>query len=144
MVEKSISERFPYFFKLESNDLQWYETMGFNDVSELDDVSEELIWAAGKHIKQTLVEKPEEDTFTNYSCDFMFGATWYFTNIHILKILPIEQLENAIIIAQTKYAKEDCKDVFPDETWTLSEAYEFVNMTKGFFLDGIEWAMKNK
>lgn len=143
MKEKSITERFPYLFKLESGDLQWYESMGFIDVSELDDVSEELISAATEYARRILVD-PDENEFSDCSYDFMFGATWYFTNSHILQQLPNEQSENAIVIAQIKYAKEDCENVFPDEIWTLSEAYDFVYSSKSFFLNGVDWAEKYK
>ena len=140
MKEKSIAERFPYLFKLESGDEAWYESMGVIEEPELDSVSDELVSAAGEHVARTLVSSTDEDTFSNYSYDFMYGATWYFTNSHILQKLPIEQFENAIIIAQTKYAKQDCENVFPDEDWTLSEAYDFIYTSKSFFLDGVEWA----
>lgn len=142
MEEKSLTERFPYLFKLESGDLQWYESMGFIEVSYLDTVSDELLKAAGVYVKRTL-EDADEDNFTARTTDFMFGATWYFTNFHILKKLPIEQSENAIIIAQIKYAQKDSEDVLCDDTWALSDAYDFIYTTKSYFLEGVVWAQNN-
>ena len=140
MDKNSITQRFPYFFKMESGDEEWYESKGIIDITELDEVSKELLAAATVYAKEVLVE-PDENEFTACTCDFMFGATWYFTNIHILKKLPNKQAENAIIIAQIKYSKQDCENVFPDEDWTLAETYNFISESKSFFLDGVQWAL---
>ena len=142
MEEKSISERFPYFFKLESNDLQWYETMGFEDGATLDTLSEEIESVAKEYAIQTLVDADEQE-IDDCAYDFLYGATWYLTNSEILKKLPKEQSENAIVIAQINFAKEECEDIVPDKDWSLSDAYSYIYSISCFFLDGVEWAKKS-
>ena len=143
MEEKSISERFPYFFKLESSDLQWYESMGFEDESDLETLSEEIESAAKEYATKTLVNADEQE-IDDCAYDFLYGATWYLTNYKKLNSLPKEQSENAIIIAQIKYAKEECEDIVPDGDWSLSDAYSYIYSISSFYLDGVDWAKKSK
>lgn len=143
MKEKSISEIFPYFFKLESNDLQWYKTMGFEDESNLETLSEETESVAKEYATKTLVNANEQEV-DDCAYGFLYGANWYLTNYKILNKLPKEQSENAIVIAQTKYAKEECEDIVPDGNWSLSDAYSYIYSICSFYLDGVEWAKKIK
>ena len=143
MEEKSISERFPYFFKLESGDLQWYESMGFKDVSDLGTLSVEIESAAKEYATKSLVNAGEQ-AVDDCAYHFLYGATWYLTNYKKLSKLPKEQSGNAIAIAQIKYTKDECEDIVPYEDWSLSDTYSLIYTIGCFYLDGVEWVKKQK
>ena len=145
MEEKNIAEKFACLFKLESGDMQWYESIGFEDWQDL--YTPELLKEA-KDRAMKVINDPQEhlDAVENDAFIFMDGACWYIKNYHILEKLSKDEYENAIIIANIIYAKETCKNAYEDvsDEWTRNEAFNYISSVEETFLYGVEWAEKKK
>lgn len=144
IMEKSIAKLYPYYFKLEAGDLQWYESMGFemllsNFTAVLEKVAKEY---GMKSIKDP---KDHSESVDNCIDNFCNGACWYMSNYDKLIKLPAEQYGNAIIIAQILYAKEVCEDAyFPtEEDWTQHDAFNYICTIESAFTTGVDWAEKS-
>lgn len=145
MKEKRFPERFPYFFKLESRDEVWYESMGFNDDEwGLDDFSPEMETAA-KDYAMKVIQDAEDypEIVDDSSCLFKEGASWYLRNMPVLESLPKEKRENAVVVAQIRIIKNFCEDVTVDEDWTIYDGYALVNSHTGDFYAGVDWAQNS-
>lgn len=140
MKEKSIAERFPFIFKLEPEDIPWYESIGFENGEFYS--NPELERVANDFAMNTIDNPKYDETIEDCAYNFKEGAGWYMTNRTKLKSLSKDQYENAIVIAQVLYAKEVCNNAFadPDDDFTLSDALDYVYSVESFFLSGIEWA----
>lgn len=143
VLEKSIAEQYPYYFKLEAGDLPWYESMGFDML--FNNITTELEKAAQEHSMKSINE-PEDhfESLDNCSDDFCKGACWYMGNYDKLIKLPTEQYENAIVIAQILHAKEVCEDLYVsiEDRWTQYDAFNYICAIESDFAAGVSWAEK--
>ena len=140
MKEKSILERHPYLFKLESGDMAWYESMGFKKGLDISTIEMEK---EAKEFALSTIRNPEHiETIEACAETFMDGARWYISNSQLLKTLSEEKYGNAVVIAQIIYAKEICNNAYedPDDEWTIGNAFDYICSIRSFFLSGIEWA----
>lgn len=140
MKDKSVLERYPYLFKLESGDMPWYESMGFKKGQDV--YIPELEKGAKEFINNYYVEPLDKEEFDVNSEKFKRGACWYMSNYHILKTLSNDKYGNAVVIAQILHAKEECAKSYPDEEWTIYDAIDFVISEESIFVAGVEWAEK--
>jgi hypothetical protein len=145
MKEKRFPERFPYFFKLESGDEAWFESMGFDDKWELGEFTPKME-AAAKDYAMKIIQDAEDhpESVEDSSCLFKEGASWYLRNIPVLESLPQEKRENAVVIAQIRIVKDMCQDYIVDEGWTIYDGYALVNSHVGDFYAGVEWAESSR
>lgn len=143
LKEKSIADLFPYYFKLESGDLQWYESMGFEML--FDNFTTQLEKVAKEYGMKSIID-PEEhsESVDNCSENFCNGACWYISNHDKLIRLPANQYGNAIVIAQILYAKEVCEDAYvpSEENWTQHDAFNYICNVESDFAAGVDWAEK--
>lgn len=141
--EKSIAEKYPYYFKLEVGDLQWYESFSFEMLLSM--FTTEIENAAKKYGMNSIA-KPEDHSESVDNCteNFCNGACWYMSNHDKLIKLPAEQYGNAIVIAQILYAKEVCEDAYVsiEENWTQHDAFNYICTVESDFAAGIDWAEK--
>ena len=142
MKEKSIAERYPYLFKLEPEDIPWYESNGFKNGQVNSNI--ELEKVAKVFAMNTIGNFKYDETIEDCVDNFKEGAGWYVNNRTKLQSLSKDKYENAVVIAQVLYAKEVCNNTFedPDDEWTLSDALDYIYSVRSFFLSGVEWAEK--
>ena len=144
MKEMCFTEKFPYFFKLESGDEEWYESMGFEDEWELGEFTPEME-AAAKDYAMNIIQDAENHPESVDDSSYLFeeGASWYSRNMPMLKSLPQEKRENAIVIAQIRIVKDLCQDDIVEEDWTIYDVYTLINSHVGDFYAGVEWAQNS-
>lgn len=94
--EKSIAEKYPYYFKLEVGDLQWYESFSFEMLLSM--FTTEIENAAKKYGMNSIA-KPEDHSESVDNCteNFCNGACWYMSN-HDKLIIQVSQVPNLPVL----------------------------------------------
>lgn len=144
MKEIRLNDKFPELFEIDSEDLKWYESLGFVEGQAPSNFTHDE--EARAFAMNTIID-PEDNPMAvdDFAENYKRGISWYISNFRILDKLPTIEQKCASEIAKSLYSLKyfsseiTLEDVDMDE----EEAMNIIDSIEYPFECGIEWAEKN-
>lgn len=138
MKEIRLNEKFPELFEIDSEELKWYESLGFveNQYSPIE--------IARSYAMEVVVDPQENPTAVDsVAQSFMDGLCWYVDNYRILEKLSNDEQMIAVKIAKLHYVL-DTVPLNLEFDYKISEVITIKDSVEEDYECGFEWAKERR
>lgn len=136
MKEIRLNDKFPELFEIDSEELKWYESLGFVENQYCP------IEIARSYAMEVVVAPQENPTAVDsVAQSFMDGLCWYANNYRILERLSNDEQKIAVKIAKLRYVL-DTVPLDLEFDYNKSEVIMIKDSVEEDYECGFEWAKK--